>query len=149
MNDIRNENSNNLQEVEFPPIVVSVPSADPSFSADGNKSQGVKVRATPTRSTSQEDLDAKGASNDDLTSTHYDPLRDPVEANDEEADGLWRDDRQKRERGIFILGKRFSFTKRELGVLGAVVNGVFTGSSLVPIHYAKQQGFAGAAYFIR
>jgi len=39
-------------------------------------------------------------------------------------------------------------TKRKIGIVAAVGNGLFTGSSLVPIHYTKEHGFGGANYMI-
>jgi hypothetical protein len=38
--------------------------------------------------------------------------------------------------------------KRTAGILGAVFNGLMTGSSFIPVHYAKTNGFGGAHYFI-
>lgn len=39
-------------------------------------------------------------------------------------------------------------SERQCGILGAAMNGVFTGSSLVPLHYAKEEGFGGANFMI-
>jgi hypothetical protein len=39
--------------------------------------------------------------------------------------------------------------KRVAGICGAIFNGVMTGSSLIPLHYAKTQGYGGANYMIR
>jgi len=39
-------------------------------------------------------------------------------------------------------------TQRTAGILGAVLNGVLAGSSLIPVHYAKAQGLGGANYYI-
>jgi hypothetical protein len=47
---------------------------------------------------------------------------------------------------VVILGHTFS--KRIAGLVAAVLNGLFAGSSLIPVHYAKQHGFAGANYII-
>jgi hypothetical protein len=41
-----------------------------------------------------------------------------------------------------------SLNKRQCGILGAAMNGVFTGGSLIPLHYAKEEGFGGANYII-
>lgn len=38
--------------------------------------------------------------------------------------------------------------KRQCGILGAAMNGLFTGGSLIPLHYAKMEGFGGANYII-
>eukprot|EP00540_Astrosyne_radiata_P023487 CAMPEP_0116842064 /NCGR_PEP_ID=MMETSP0418-20121206/11298_1 /TAXON_ID=1158023 /ORGANISM="Astrosyne radiata, Strain 13vi08-1A" /LENGTH=369 /DNA_ID=CAMNT_0004472611 /DNA_START=317 /DNA_END=1424 /DNA_ORIENTATION=- len=43
---------------------------------------------------------------------------------------------------------RIVMTKRQLGILGAFLNGTWGGLNLVPLHFAKQQGFGGAAYLI-
>lgn len=40
------------------------------------------------------------------------------------------------------------WTKRAAGIAGAVFNGLMTGSSLIPLHYAKAQGFGGANYML-
>jgi hypothetical protein len=47
---------------------------------------------------------------------------------------------------VVILGHTLS--NRVAGLVAAVVNGVFAGSSLIPVQYAKQHGFAGANYII-
>ena len=41
-----------------------------------------------------------------------------------------------------------TWTNRQCGIAGAVMNGVFTGCSLIPLHYAKEQGFGGQRYII-
>jgi glucose uptake protein GlcU len=38
--------------------------------------------------------------------------------------------------------------KRVAGICGAIFNGVMTGSSLIPLHHAKTQGYGGANYMI-
>lgn len=48
---------------------------------------------------------------------------------------------------VQLLG-RISVSERTAGVLGAVFNGLMTGSSLVPLHYAKEHGYGGANYMI-
>jgi Transmembrane family, TMEM144 of transporters len=47
---------------------------------------------------------------------------------------------------VTLCGVRM--TKRIAGIWGAVFNGIMTGSSLIPLHYAKEQGFGGARYMI-
>jgi hypothetical protein len=42
----------------------------------------------------------------------------------------------------------YAMTKRKAGILGAVFNGLMTGSSLIPLHFAEQEGFGGARYMI-
>lgn len=41
-----------------------------------------------------------------------------------------------------------TLTNRQCGIAGAVINGAFTGCSLVPLHYAKEQGFGGERYIL-
>jgi glucose uptake protein GlcU len=48
---------------------------------------------------------------------------------------------------LAFLDGRISLTKRQCGILGAAMNGVMTGGSLVPVHYAIEEGFGGARYF--
>ena len=48
---------------------------------------------------------------------------------------------------INICSRSLFFTKRQIGIGCAVLNGVFGASALVPLHYAKQQGFTDFSYF--
>jgi len=48
---------------------------------------------------------------------------------------------------VSLFGGLVSLTKRQCGIAGAVMNGFFTGGSLVPLHYAGKEGFGGARYF--
>eukprot|EP00555_Chaetoceros_dichaeta_P004482 CAMPEP_0198266692 /NCGR_PEP_ID=MMETSP1447-20131203/29599_1 /TAXON_ID=420782 /ORGANISM="Chaetoceros dichaeta, Strain CCMP1751" /LENGTH=323 /DNA_ID=CAMNT_0043956903 /DNA_START=345 /DNA_END=1316 /DNA_ORIENTATION=- len=43
--------------------------------------------------------------------------------------------------GIFL-------NRRHLGIIGAIINGAWGGNSIIPMHYAKAQGFDGAGYLI-
>ena len=67
-------------------------------------------------------------------------------------DGLVRDDNSEGSLPdnvselVVLFGKQMS--KRRAGLLGAVFNGLMTGSSLVPLHYAKAEGFGGANFMI-
>jgi glucose uptake protein GlcU len=47
---------------------------------------------------------------------------------------------------VHVLGR--SFTPRQAGVICAVMNGLLSGSSLVPLHYAKEQGISDTSYFV-
>lgn len=49
---------------------------------------------------------------------------------------------------IPLFGGTVAMTRRQLGIVGAVVNGIVAGSSLIPLHYAKKDGFGGATYMI-
>ena len=84
-----------------------------------------------------------------LVAADVDPLSDPTEAiESQEANSNRRDSRLKREFRRGSWDNRFGLTKRQLGIVGAVINGAFTGCSLVPIHFAKKQGFGGATYML-
>lgn len=43
---------------------------------------------------------------------------------------------------------RFSLTRRQLGLIGATINGVWGSNNMVPMHYARAKGFYGAGYLI-
>ena len=49
---------------------------------------------------------------------------------------------------IPLFGGTLAMTRRQLGILGAIMNGMVAGSSLIPLHYAKKDGFGGATYMI-
>lgn len=50
---------------------------------------------------------------------------------------------------IVLLNGRLVLTRRELGILGAVVNGAWGGLNLIPLHYAQRDyGMGGASYLI-
>lgn len=48
---------------------------------------------------------------------------------------------------LVLMNGRISLTKRQCGILGAVFNGFMTGGSLIPLHYAAEEGFGGAKFF--
>lgn len=144
------DSNNPLMETELTvtnqedfPATVQVPTSNgrPMSIADNH----VTVRS-PYRSTSRssEDLDSASVSS-------HDALGGPAEASHYEKDGLWRRESKKYrlpEPLVSILNNSRGLTKRQLGIIGAVLNGLLAGSSLVPIHYAKKQGFGGSAYIL-
>ncbi len=48
---------------------------------------------------------------------------------------------------LVLFNGRISLTTRQCGILGAALNGIMTGGSLIPLHYAAEEGFGGAKYF--
>lgn len=48
---------------------------------------------------------------------------------------------------VFLNG-RLTMTKRQLGILGAVINGTWGGTNMIPLHYASLEGYGGAGYTI-
>jgi hypothetical protein len=74
-----------------------------------------------------------------ITTPLEDPLPDGLRVGpqvDESVDGIYFE--------LFGL----QLNKRQCGILGAAMNGFFTGGSLVPLHYAKLEGYGGANYII-
>jgi Transmembrane family, TMEM144 of transporters len=144
------DSNNPLMETELSynsldPTLEAIAPVDRSLIADNH----VTSRSPLARSRSNEGLEMSGTDN------NYDPLRDPGDdghygsSDPYEKDGIFRKDSKKDRFVLFnnkVLG--VALTKRQLGIMGAVINGVFTGSSLVPVHYAKKQGFGGAAYML-
>jgi hypothetical protein len=49
---------------------------------------------------------------------------------------------------VILFGGYLPLTRRQCGIAGAVANGIFTGGSLVPLHYAKEEGFGGERYLL-
>ena len=76
-----------------------------------------------------------------LAPVHYSEMRDTEDA----LLGSTNQDNEDKETALVFVTK---VSKRKAGILGAVFNGIMTGSSLVPLHYAKKQGFGGAKYMI-
>mmetsp|Transcript_4814 Transcript_4814/g.6633 ORF Transcript_4814/g.6633 Transcript_4814/m.6633 type:complete len:414 (+) Transcript_4814:140-1381(+) len=72
-----------------------------------------------------------------------------------EAEPLLQDDstdedveaQEKKQKSISIMGQ-FTVTKREMGIIAAVFNGLWGGTNLVPLHYASHEGFGGPMYVI-
>ena len=54
---------------------------------------------------------------------------------------------EESETKVVFLNGRFSLTRRQCGILGAVLNGIMTGGSLIPLHYAAEEGVGGAKFF--
>jgi Transmembrane family, TMEM144 of transporters len=49
---------------------------------------------------------------------------------------------------VVLFGGRISLTRRQLGILGALTNGLWGGLNLIPMHFAAREGFQGASYLI-
>ena len=50
---------------------------------------------------------------------------------------------------VILFGGRVGMTKREAGLLGAVINGAWGGLNLIPLHYAQRDyNMSGASYLI-
>jgi glucose uptake protein GlcU len=50
---------------------------------------------------------------------------------------------------VLLFGGRLSIQRRQLGIMGAVVNGAWGGLNLIPLHFAiRDHGLSGAGYLI-
>jgi Transmembrane family, TMEM144 of transporters len=49
---------------------------------------------------------------------------------------------------VVFFGGRISLTRRQLGILGALINGLWGGLNLIPMHFAARDGFRGASFLI-
>eukprot|EP00934_Nitzschia_sp_Nitz4_P006757 Nitzschia sp. Nitz4//scaffold88_size82704//45204//46496//NITZ4_005296-RA/size82704-processed-gene-0.52-mRNA-1//1//CDS//3329559506//6747//frame0 len=50
---------------------------------------------------------------------------------------------------MVFFGGRVALTRRQLGIVGAIVNGVWGGMNLIPLHYAQRDpAFRGAGYVV-
>ncbi len=74
------------------------------------------------------------------------PLEDPLD--DDKKKEEMADTREETSDSVHHVLCGISLNKRQCGILGAAMNGVFTGGSLIPLHYAKEEGFGGANYMI-
>lgn len=98
----------------------------------------------------------KGIKRSKMSSLETEPLL-PYNTNGSDSDSsntmdLYSyDDSMKNERDrlLILFGGRIILTKRQLGILGAAVNGAWGGLSLIPVHYARRDdGLTGAAFVI-
>jgi glucose uptake protein GlcU len=69
-----------------------------------------------------------------------DVVEEPISTLMEKAEG------RRSSTHVVLCSGRVILTKRQLGIAFSVFNGLVSGSSLIPLHYAKSQGFGGLAY---
>lgn len=55
---------------------------------------------------------------------------------------------EKKEDEFQIFGGKCWLSRRQLGILGALINGVWGGNKYIPLHYASKEGYHGAGYLI-
>lgn len=140
-----------------------------SSSSVGKKRKKPK-KSPPTKATTTTTTKAGDNNNLDLSSSvsamaadsiniNVAPLE--IESNNSESNGLLllnnnnnnnndKDDTKSLSKDrVVLFGGRLMLTKRQLGVLGAVVNGAWGGLNLIPMHYAQRdQGLTGASYLV-
>lgn len=49
---------------------------------------------------------------------------------------------------LVFCGGRLTISKRTAGIIGAAINGFWGSNNMIPMHYARAQGFYGASYLI-
>jgi hypothetical protein len=70
-------------------------------------------------------------------------------AGTEASDPLIMDHKSHSIDRVVLFGGRLNLTKRQMGMLGAIFNGVWGGLNLIPLHYAQRDlGMSGASYLI-
>lgn len=57
-------------------------------------------------------------------------------------------DLQKETELLVLCGGKIIMTKRTAGIIGAAINGAWGSNNMIPMHYARAQGFHGASYLI-
>ena len=85
---------------------------------------------------------------DEQYDTRYDRLDNPSSSQDALAGGLTNSQEIYDKNRIVFDCYNIQLTERQAGIAGAVFNGLMTGSSLIPLHYAKAQGYGGANFMI-
>lgn len=94
----------------------------------------------------------KGLLNPQMTYEFEDPkitsLEDPLTDGQTEEDEDETAEKEENHDAVHFVLCGKPLNKRQCGLLGAAMNGVFTGGSLIPLHYAKEEGFGGANFII-
>ncbi len=77
------------------------------------------------------------------------PLPEPLEMEallrDETSDGGV--ETQEKQKSISIMG-HFTVTRRQMGIVASMFNGLWGGTNLIPLHFASHEGFGGPTYVI-
>lgn len=77
----------------------------------------------------------------------------PLEMEIPEEGGCWDGSPKKNSNPsnsdvVVLFNGKIAMPRRRLGILGAVFNGTWGGTCLIPMHYAKRDGFTGPGYVI-
>jgi len=109
-----------------------------------NYSSPQKIRQSTFRETeSLEESSGERYSNYQTLDAHDD---EPA-TEDRREEGEAEAEEEERNSNIAFFNGKISITKRQCGIMGAAMNGIMTGGSLIPLHYAAEEGFGGAKYF--
>ena len=140
--------------------VVSTNSVDSSSSDHPSQSSAIGRKTTTERGLKSRRKQLQ-PSRDDTSNIHIDcvdnehaPLVQSPSSEEEEERShhataqAQEDETTRSDNAIIRLGSKLGLQRRQVGILCAVWNGIFNGSSLLPLHYAKQQGFGGLNYMV-
>jgi hypothetical protein len=89
----------------------------PTSNGSGSMSEGLSILRQRQSTTADEDHDLEAVVNDNAG--------------------------EKGPKDTFILFGSIIISKRDIGIVASVINGLCGGTSLVPMHYAAEEGFAG------
>ena len=106
-------------------------------------------KRTLSRKVSRGKSGAASIDNNEKTPPPSPPNQAPLEM-----EALLRDDNandaveaQEKQKSISIMGQ-FTVTKRQMGILASIFNGLWGGTNLIPLHFASHEGFGGPMYTI-
>jgi hypothetical protein len=125
--------------------VYSSPSAAPTTTGS-TKPDEIESRLQPrrpilsngSRNSGKQDSDLEGSESRSMLRQRQ------VSMSDGDMEEGTRDDAgEKGPKDTLILFGSIILSKRDLGIIASAVNGLCGGTSLVPMHYAAQEGFAG------
>jgi glucose uptake protein GlcU len=85
---------------------------------------------------------------EDDTNDDQEDEQAPLVRLDTEPGDSPREEIKRTDNAVLRLGVKYGLNKRQVGIICAVWNGIFNGSSLLPLHYAKAQGFGGLNYMV-
>lgn len=138
-------NSKSTDDLELTLVLTSVSSND-----------AIGVTSSPLRKPSKRRNLARTSSQEIVAEEEQEAFLDKSSTTDHQADEKninantnntpSRDENDPNDIAIHFCG--LALTRRQAGILGCVINGCWGGSNLIPMHYAKQQGFGGAGYII-
>ena len=109
-----------------------------------SKSKSIVSSITPPSSGGLDfmsvEVGAGGIGNKDHGSNAFDE-----EDNDNKKEMMTSGNRDKD--GVIVLSPNLIVSKVNAGIIAAAINGLMGGTSMVPLHYAAQEGFQGAGFF--
>lgn len=117
-----------------------------------NKEQQSTIEdaTTPTPTTTTANKMSSACKNNNLNGTGDDIVDDVAFLGDapmkEKKDEVNDSNNALKDSEVMLFGR--IYTKRQLGIAGAIINGAWGSNNMVPMHYARADGFYGAGYLI-